>query len=102
MFPPQVEQTSADVLLTIFDEATIPEVLKFAGELRSRDVRVEVYPEPDKLGKQMKYASTRRIRFATILGGDEIARGEVTIKNLDTGQQTSVPRSDVAQTIKGA
>ncbi|MBW8713643.1 MAG: histidine--tRNA ligase, partial [Acidobacteria bacterium] len=93
--------TSADVLLTVFDEATIPEVLKLAGELRARDVRVEVYPEPDKLGKQMKYASTRRIARAAILGGDEIARGEVTVKNLDTGEQQSVPRAALAETIRG-
>jgi histidyl-tRNA synthetase len=58
-------------------------------------VRVEVYPEPDKLGKQMKYAAGKSIPFAAILGADEIARGEVTVKNLGTGVQTSVPRGGV-------
>jgi histidyl-tRNA synthetase len=95
MFPPDVEQASADVLLTVFDEPSIPEVLKLAAELRSSGLRVEVYPEPDKLGKQMKYAATRKIRLAAILGSDEISRGEVTIKNLDTGEQQSVPRARV-------
>lgn len=99
MFPADVEQASADVLLTVFDEPTIPDVLKLAAELRSSGLRVEVYPEADKLGKQMKYAATRRIRFAAILGGDEISRGEVTIKNLDTGEQQSVPRARV-ETIR--
>jgi histidyl-tRNA synthetase len=37
----------------------------------ARRVRVEVYPEPDKLGKQFKYAAARGIPFAAILGGDE-------------------------------
>ncbi len=100
MFPADVEQASADVLLTVFDQSTIPEVLKLAAELRSTGIRVEVYPEPDKLGKQMKYAATRRIRFAAVLGGDEIARSEVTIKNLDTGEQQSVARSSVFQVIE--
>jgi histidyl-tRNA synthetase len=99
MFPPEVEQASADVLVALFDETTIPEVLKLAAELRAAGVRVEVYPEPDKLGKQMKYASSRTIRFAAILGSDEIARGEVTMKNLDTGEQQSVARSKVVQAI---
>jgi histidyl-tRNA synthetase len=99
MFPPDVEQASADVLLTVFDQPTIPEVLKLAAELRSCGIRVEMYPEPDKLGKQMKYASARKIRFAAILGGDEIGRGEVTLKNLETGEQRSVPRSNVVQVI---
>ena len=102
MFPPQVEQASADVLLTLFDQSTIPEVLKLAAELRASGIRVEVYAEPDKLGKQMKYAATRRIRIAAILGGDEIGRGEVTIKNLETGEQQSVPRAAVVEKIRGA
>jgi len=100
MFPPDVERASADILLTLFDEPTIPEVLKLAAELRQANIRVELYPEPDKLGKQMKYAASRMIRFAAVLGGDEIARGEVTIKNLDTGTQESVPRAAVADAVK--
>lgn len=100
MFPSEIEQASADVLMTLFDTSTIPESLKLATELRAGGLRVDVYPEPEKLGKQMKYASTRKIGFAAILGGDEIGRGEVTIKNLDTGEQTSVPRSDVIRRIR--
>jgi histidyl-tRNA synthetase len=74
--------------------------LRLAAELRARGIRVETYPEPDKLGKQMKYASAKRIPYAAILGGDEIARGEVTIKNLETGNQESLPRATVAETLR--
>jgi histidyl-tRNA synthetase len=102
MFPAEVGQASADILLTLFDAPTIPEVLKLAVELRQANIRVEMYPEPDKLGKQMKYASTRMIPYAAILGGDEIARGEVTIKNLETGDQQSVPRTAVADAVKAS
>ena len=70
------------------------------GELRSAGVRAELYPEPDKLGKQMKYAASRNIPFAAILGGDELARGEVTLKNLTTGEQVSVPRERLAGAIR--
>jgi histidyl-tRNA synthetase len=100
MFPPEIEQASADILLTVFDESTVPEILKMAAELRAQGVRVETYPEPDKLGKQMKYASTRKIPFAAVLGGDELARGEVTIKNLETGAQESISRAAVVGRIK--
>jgi len=102
MFPPEIERASADVLLTLFDQSTIPEGLKLAGALRGAGIRVEVYPEPDKLGKQMKYASSKKIRFAAILGGDEIGRGEVTVKNLDTGEQTTMPRAAVAGFVKAS
>jgi histidyl-tRNA synthetase len=95
MFPSSVEDASADLLVTLFDEATIPDALALAAELRRHALRVEVYPEPDKLGKQMKYAAAKGIPFAAILGADEIARGEVAVKNLGTGQQSSVPRAQV-------
>jgi histidyl-tRNA synthetase len=100
MFPASVKQASADLLVTVFDAATVPEALTLAAELRADGVRVEVYPEPDKLGKQMKYAAGKLIAFAAILGGDEIARGEVTIKDLQTGQQSSVPRAAVAAAVR--
>jgi histidyl-tRNA synthetase len=100
MFPASVQQASADVLIALFDESTIPQALGLAAELRREGIRVEVYPEPDKLGKQMKYAAGKSIPFAAILGGDEIARGEVTIKNLETGDQTSVARAQVAGVVR--
>jgi histidyl-tRNA synthetase len=99
MFPPSVERASADVMVTVFDAASVPEALRLAAELRATDVRVELYPEPDKLGKQMKYAASKHIPFAAILGGDELARGEVTIKNLATGTQESIPRANVVREI---
>jgi histidyl-tRNA synthetase len=100
MFPASVQQASADVLVTLFSAETVAEALRLASELRSEGMRVEVYPEPDKLGKQMKYAADKKIHFAAILGGDEIARGEVTVKNLQTGEQQSVPRASVAASLR--
>ena len=100
MFPAEIQQASADVLVAVFDDETVPESLRLAAELRGSGVRVEVYPEPDKLGKQMKYAAAKMIPFAAILGGDELARGEVTIKNLQTGAQESVARASVAERIR--
>ncbi len=102
MFPPAVQRASADVLVALFDEAGIPEALKLAAELRASDVRVEIYPEADKLGKQMKYAAAKMIPLAAILGGDELARGEVTLKNLQTGKQHSLAREGVAPAVKQA
>jgi histidyl-tRNA synthetase len=99
MFPPSVQRASADVLVTVFDAGSIPDTLKLAAELRAADLRVELYPEPDKLGKQMKYAASKQIPFAAILGGDEIARGEVTIKDLSAGTQESMLRAAAPGTI---
>jgi histidyl-tRNA synthetase len=55
---------------------------------------VLVYPDADKLGRQIKYADGPRIPYVAILGGDEVAAGTVTIKNLAAkpNAPTSRPR----------
>ena len=52
---------------------------------RRAGLRVDVYPEPDKLGKQFKYASSRNAPLVAIVGDDERGRGEVTVKDLRSG-----------------
>jgi histidyl-tRNA synthetase len=99
MFPADIATSGIQVMATIWNVEHVSNALALAGELRAAGLRVEVYPEADKLGKQMKYASTRGAQFVTIEGDDERARGEVTIKNLVTSEQQAVPRADVATWI---
>ena len=53
---------------------------------------MEVYPEPDKLGKQFKYAAASGVAYVAVVGGDERAQGVVTVKDMKTGEQTQVRR----------
>jgi histidyl-tRNA synthetase len=92
MFPPSVQSAAADVLVTLFDEEGVAEALRLAGDLRAAGIRVEVYPDLDKLGKQFKYASARGLRYVTVVGGDERAAGQVTVKNMESGEQAAVAR----------
>src|SRR5207249_11100707 len=100
MFPPDVEGGAVDVMVTIWSHDTRAEALALAGDLRRRGLRVDVYPEADKIGKQFKYASSRNVPFVAIQGDDERSRGEVAIKDLRTGEQTSVRRSELAGYVK--
>jgi histidyl-tRNA synthetase len=101
MFPASVQAGPAEVLVTLFDRDGVADGLRLAADLRAAALRVEVYPEADKIGKQFKYASARGIPFVTVVGGDERAAGTVTLKNLQTGEQTVVPRPDVAARLAG-
>ncbi|MBK5296673.1 MAG: histidine--tRNA ligase [Vicinamibacteria bacterium] len=96
MFPASVTRSSADVLATVWNADALTDTLALARLLRAAGLRVEVYPDADKIGKQMKYASSRGVRFATIVGDDEQAAGTVMVKDLTTGGQTPVPRGEVA------
>ena len=96
MFPPDLPTSAADVMVTQFEGEPLETALILAAELRSAGLRVEVYPDQDKLGRQFKYAASRGVKFVTVAGADERARGEVTVKNMMTGEQSAVPRARVA------
>jgi histidyl-tRNA synthetase len=102
MFPPGIESAAADAMVALFEGQPIEDALKLAADLRADGLRVDVYPEPDKLGKQFKYAAATRVRFVLIVGEDERAAGEVTLKNMETGEQQRVARADAARTIAPA
>jgi histidyl-tRNA synthetase len=99
MFPAELVSSPAVVMVTIWNEDSVGESIALATELRNKGLRVDLYPEADKLGKQFKYASARGIPFVAIIGEDERARGEVAIKDMKSGEQRSVKRSDVASAI---
>ena len=63
------------------DPDLIDRALRVAAELRLSGLRVLVYPDAEKIGKQIKYADGRGIPLVAILGADEIAAGTVTVKN---------------------
>jgi histidyl-tRNA synthetase len=96
MFPETIEGGGLDVMVTLWNEESRGEAIALAGELRRGGLRVDVYPEPERLGRQFKYASSRHVPFVTILGDDERARGHVSIKDLQSGDQASVPRAEAA------
>ena len=89
MFPPSLATTPADVMMAVFDAKDQPHAIRVAQTLRASGLRVMVYPDADKIGKQIKYADTQRIPYVAILGGDEIADGTVTVKNLSAQTQTT-------------
>ncbi len=103
MFPQSVVSTPADVMVVQRFANRTNLYLTFATELREAGLRVELYPESPiedgkKVGdKQFKYASARGIPFVAVIGADELANGTVTVKNMKTGEQKSVPR---AETVK--
>jgi histidyl-tRNA synthetase len=99
MFPASVEHGAVDVMVTLWADDSRADALALAGDLRGAGLRVDVYPEADKLGRQFKYASGRNVPFVAIVGDEERTRGEVAIKDMQSGEQTSVPRGQAADFV---
>jgi histidyl-tRNA synthetase len=99
MFPAQVDSSPADVMVSIWNEESITDSIALAQELRAAGLRVDLYPEADKLGKQFKYASSLGVRFVAILGEDEMAKSQVALKDMRTGEQRAVLRNEVGTVV---
>jgi histidyl-tRNA synthetase len=99
---PDLRPNPADVLLPTFDESLIPETLELATELRQAGLRVEWYPEPARLGRQFKYADRYAIPLAVILGPEEMQAGQISIKDLRTGEQVKIERSKAVVHLQSA
>ncbi|HET6805231.1 MAG TPA: histidine--tRNA ligase [Frateuria sp.] len=93
-------RSTVDVLVTQMDPAQLPAYLAIANELRAAGIATEAVLESGKLGKQFKYADRAGIRFAVVLGEDELAKGLVTVKDLRRGDQFEVARGELVKALR--
>jgi histidyl-tRNA synthetase len=97
---PEFIPSPASVLVTVFDEKLLLKSYALAAELRRSGIDAAVYPEPAKLPKQFKYADRMKMKVAVTIGTDEAEKGLVAVKNLSSGDQQIIPRSEAVKTIR--
>ncbi|MDX1963873.1 MAG: histidine--tRNA ligase [Pirellulales bacterium] len=81
--------TPAPVLIAYFDTGRLADYLQLAARIRGAGIGVEVFPDPKKLGQQLKYADRRGFTLAVIAGEQEFAAGTVQIKQLQSGESVT-------------
>jgi histidyl-tRNA synthetase len=81
-------RTPAPVLIIYFDRDRLNDYLKLAGLVRAAGIGAELYPEPKKIGMQLKYADSRGFQVALVAGSNELEAGTCQVKDLRN--QTSV------------
>jgi histidyl-tRNA synthetase len=94
MFPEQLGRRP-QALVTQYDDSTIGASLALARQLRASGLRVDVYPDIKGYGAQFKYAQRRGIRYALLIGPSERDAGSVSVRDLETGEQSAVEESRV-------
>ena len=100
MFPSAVGKTVTQVLVTVFDADLAQESLKVATLLRQSGIRTEVYCRPARISAQIKYADTKGIPYAVILGSDEVEAGTVAIRDLANRAQHIIPRDELVGQVR--
>ena len=95
LFPKEVTAYTK-VLFANMGNDELRYLIPVVKKLRDAGVPCEIYHEPGKLKKQFDYAGKKAIPFISIVGGDEMSRGEINLKNLATGEQRTFPISDIS------
>ena len=97
---PQLPTASCDAL--VLPMGDIGPAIALAESLRSCGLRVQLYGEPKKFKQKMAYADKLGVKFAVLLGEDEIAAGKCSVKDMTTGQQITVTPAEAAAHILSA
>jgi len=95
LFPEDV-YIGSQVLFFNLGEKEGKEAFRLAQQLRSRNIRCEIYHEPGKFDKQFKYAEKKKIPFVIIIGEEEIKENICKVKNISTGEQKEIPVNELA------
>ena len=97
---PKEAVNSTQVLFINFGETETAYCLPIVGKLRQAGIRSEIFPDKAKMKKQMSYANAKNIPFVVLAGENEMAAGKVTLKNMESGDQTLVTAEELIATVK--
>jgi histidyl-tRNA synthetase len=97
---PEELASATDALIVQFDDSLCADYLKLATRLRKEGISVEIYPDAAKMKKQMKFANDKGIANVIMMGSDEVASKQVTVKNMVTGEQTTVSETELISYLK--
>lgn len=96
---PSGMKSSAKILFANMGDSEVRYLVPVVKALRDAGVSCEIYPDTAKLKKQFDYADRKAIPFISIVGEDEMARSEVNIKNLASGEQRSFAKDAIGEII---
>jgi histidyl-tRNA synthetase len=99
LFPAE-DEAALKVLLIAFDEASHRYAFRSLHQLRQAGINADLYPEPTKLKKQMKYANDRQVPYVILIGEHEMASGELTLKDMRSGEQAGHPLATIIDTLR--
>lgn len=90
---------STKLLFANFGDKEAMHCLKLLRQVREAGIAAELYPDAVKMAKQFKYADDKSIPFVAIIGGNEMAQGTVTIKDMKSGEQREIPQTELINAI---
>ncbi len=98
LFPKELSQNKLAIFLSN-DIESLSTAFEWCTKLRRSGVHVDIYPEAAKMKKQFKYANDCGFTFALIIGESERKSGQVSVKNMTSGDQSQMSYDELLQLL---
>lgn len=99
LYPKEIT-TNTQLLFINFGNKEAEYCMPIVSKSRANGIRTELFPDAAKMKKQMSYANANNIPFVALAGDDEIQKGVVTLKNMETGEQKQVTADELISIVK--
>lgn len=96
LYPEQTED-AVQVFFVNFGEQEEKYCLPLVSKLRKQGINTELYPSAAKMKKQMKYANDKNIPFVVMIGGNEMEKNMLSVKNMESGEQKDMGLEELIQ-----
>ena len=98
---PENQTITTKLLFTNFDAEAEAYALPLLQRARQAGINAEMYPDVTKLKKQLDYADRKRIPFVLLIGSEEMKSGQLSLKNMTTGEQETLSFEEVLERFEG-
>ncbi|MCK9311930.1 MAG: histidine--tRNA ligase [Bacteroidales bacterium] len=99
LYPTEALRTTR-VMFTNFGEKECAYCLPIIKAVREAGISAEIFPEASKMKKQMSYANVRKVEYVAIAGETELAANSITLKNMTSGEQKTIPVCELISLLK--
>ena len=96
---PKEMLSSTQVLFINFGEKETAYCLPFIAEIRKSEIRAEIFPDKAKMKRQMNYANAKNIPYVVFTGEDEIEKGKLMLKDMQSGEQKLVTAKEMIASV---
>ena len=96
---PKEMLSSTQVLFINFGEKETAYCLPFIAEIRKNGIRAEIFPDKAKMKRQMNYANAKNIPYVVFSGEDEIEKGKLMLKDMQSGEQKLVTAKELVASV---
>ena len=97
---PVLSGATTKILFVNFGDVEAVYALNIIRKLRDDGINAELYPEAAKMKKQLSYADAKKIPYAALIGSEEMTSGQITVKNLESGEQSKLTMDELLHLLK--